>query len=208
MKKLTVIDYNMGNLYSIKNALEYLKIEYELTDNLELIENSKFILLPGVGHFEQAMKNLKEKKIDIALKKAIFNKANLLGICLGMQLLFDSSEETDSSSAINGLGLIPGNVLKFKENKNIKVPHIGWNSINMINKKLSLFKNISNFSDFYFVHSYYLSCPNKYILTTTIHDINFVSSVQNGNIFGVQFHPEKSHYQGLEILKNFMELEC
>ena len=179
------------------------KIGYKsiLTDSYDLISNSKILIFPGVGSFDNVMLKIYEKKIDIAIKNALENNCKLLGICVGMQALFKNSEE----GKLDGLDLINGQVLKFNsKGRKFKIPHMGWNTVN--------FAKDSNFSSklaqnrFYFVHSYFAKCNDSSdILGTTNYSLDFVSSVKKKSIFGVQFHPEKSHYFGKQFLKTFLE---
>ena len=179
------------------------KIGYEsiLTDKYDLISKSKILIFPGVGNFDNIMLKIYEKKIDIAIKNALENNSKLLGICVGMQALFKKSEE----GKLDGLNLINGQVFKFQSpKKNFKIPHMGWNTVNF-NKGNNFFNKL-NQNRFYFVHSYYAKCnDNNDILGTTDYSLDFVSCVKKKNIYGAQFHPEKSHYFGKEFLKIFLE---
>ncbi|MBD2792784.1 imidazole glycerol phosphate synthase subunit HisH [Xenorhabdus szentirmaii] len=203
---ITIIDYGMGNSCSIQNILKKIGYSSIITSDLNIISNSDFIILPGVGSFDYGMKNLSESGIATLLnRKVLQEKTPFLGICLGMQLLFDSSEEGVSS----GLGWLEGHVRKFdnKKNKNLKIPHMGWNNINVICESNLFQKNTDNPDRFYFVHSYYVECANnENIYTTTNYIHEFTSSVKKENIYGVQFHPEKSHKFGLYFFKKLIEL--
>ena len=202
-KIITIIDYGMGNIRSLQNALNYLGYDSKVTSSPEEIKTSNILILPGVGSFGQAMKNinnygLKDVITEVAIKKGI----PFLGICLGMQLLADCGEEDGINS---GLGLIPGKVLKFKSNK-IRLPHIGFNSLKYRDKSSNIFRNIQNNSDFYFVHSFYYECQNESnIIGTTEYGDEFVSAINKDNIYGFQFHPEKSQSNGLLLLNNFIK---
>ncbi len=201
-KKIAIIDYKMGNIKSVQKAFKYMGFDAELTKSKRKIKNSFGLVLPGVGAFGDAVKNLHDAGIFELLKTEILNGKPFLGICLGLQLLFQKSEE---NKGIEGLSVFKGSVKKFKL-KNLKIPHIGWNQINIV-KRNSLLNNIKNNAFFYFVHSYYVLPTNKKIIsTTTDYGINFVSGVNKDNIFAFQFHPEKSHNEGLTIIKNFGEL--
>ena len=207
-KLIGIIDYQAGNISSLKNSI--IKIGYNpvLIKKSEEIKNFSKIILPGVGSFELAINNLKANKIDIALDIFRKNKNNkLLGICLGMQLLFDNSEETNvSKKKISGLRFLKGDVSIFSKKK--RVMNIGWNNIDS-EKKFTLTKGIKNEDKiFYFVHGYYCKSRTKSNLCslTKFNKINFVSAVENNNIFGVQFHPEKSLKAGLMLLNNFCKL--
>jgi glutamine amidotransferase len=199
---ITIIDYGMGNLGSIKNMLKKIGVDSEITNNIEVIDRAKKIILPGVGSFDRAMENLKSLNlIDILNKKALFDKVPVLGICLGMHLLAKDSEEGN----LPGLGWINANVLKFISSS-LKIPHMGWN-IAEIKKKNSLFENMYSEPRCYFVNSYYFRCNDlKDIITNTEYGIDFTSSVCNDNIMGVQFHPEKSHKFGMKLLENFAKI--
>jgi len=199
---IAVIDYGAGNLKSITNALDFLKVKYKVTDEKEEIEKADKIIFPGVGAFGDCVNSLKKKGLFETLKEEI-GKKPYLGICLGLQVLFEGSEE---SKGVRGLSIFKGKCKKFNS-KEFKIPQIGWNSINIINKKNKLLKDIKDDSYFYFVHSYYVDPEDKdIILTKTDYGVDFVSGIEEDNIFGVQFHPEKSQNCGLEILKNFAEL--
>jgi len=193
----------MGNLGSIKNMLKKIGVESVITNDHSLIENASKIILPGVGAFDRAMKNLKELNIiEILNKQALINKVPILGICLGMQLLAKDSEEGN----LHGLGWIDASVKKFNLDKNLKVPHMGWN-IALQQKKHVLFENMYTVPRFYFVHSYYFKCNNpEDILANTDYGGEFTSAVSKNNIMGVQFHPEKSHKFGMKLLENFAKM--
>jgi glutamine amidotransferase len=202
---IAIVDYGMGNLGSVKRKLDLIGARSIITDSLIDIHNSKKIILPGVGHFGKAVGQLKEKGLWEALTyEAIYCKKPVLGICLGMQLMAKKSEEGD----VDGLGWFDANVIKFrmKDKLRNKVPHTGWNSL-VLRKESILFNNLKFESGFYFVHSYHLNCLDKKdILTETFYEYNFVSSIQRDNIYGVQFHPEKSHDEGEQLLRNFTRL--
>jgi|TARA_B100001971_G_C18223324_1_gene558681 glutamine amidotransferase len=199
---IAIIDYGAGNLRSVKNALDYLKVDSIITSNPNDIKKAEKLILPGVGSFGDTINSLEEKTLIKTIKEQIKNKKPYLGICLGLQILFEGSEESPDAK---GLGIFKGDVKRFKE---LKVPQIGWNSINIKNKKSKLLKGIETNSYFYFVHSYYVEPKDKsIILTKTDYGVNFVSGIEKDNIFAVQFHPERSGDIGLKILKNFVELE-
>ncbi|MGJ0353200.1 imidazole glycerol phosphate synthase subunit HisH [Aliarcobacter cryaerophilus] len=200
---LGIIDYNMGNLASVYNACSKFTKDLKIVKNADDLKNLDKIILPGVGAYKDAMQHLE----DSGLKDVILDFANskkpLLGICLGMQLLFESSEEFGYTK---GLGLIEGKVVKFDKSKmgsDLKIPHMGWNKI--VNKDNPLFKNLQN-PYLYFVHSYHVVTDDKYTIATTNYGYDFVSAVNKDNIFGFQPHPEKSHNNGLKILENFINL--
>lgn len=201
---ITIIDYGMGNLGSIKNMLKKIGVESEITNNKALIEKTEKIILPGVGHFDKAMRNLKELNlIEVLNRKAIIEKVPVLGICLGMQILASDSEEGNEK----GLGWVDGNVVKFNIDKKLKIPHMGWNTIEVKRENHSLFHNKYPETRFYFVHSYHFKCNHVLnILCTTNYGIEFTSAVCKDNIIGVQFHPEKSHKFGMRLLENFAKM--
>ncbi len=193
----------MGNLGSIRNMLSYLGFESKISNRIEDINEADFLVLPGVGKFDSAMKNIKNLKLDDILKENVLEKKTpILGICLGMQIMCLSSEEGNQK----GLGFIDYEVKKFKFSKesNLKVPHMGWNYLSKTSDGILLKKLVEN-PRFYFVHSYYVEdseLPFKSSLSE--YGRNFVSSFEKNNIFGVQFHPEKSHKFGKELFKNFL----
>lgn len=202
---ILVVDYGMGNLGSILNMFKKIGVNAKISSNIQDIEEAGKIILPGVGAFDNAMKNLNDLGlIPVLNKKIIKDKTPLLGICLGMQLLTKRSEE----GSLDGLGWIDAETVRFRlsDNNSLKIPHMGWNTID-IKKDFCLYNDLYEEPRFYFVHSYYVKCNNSdNILTTTSYGIEFCSSVINGNILGVQFHPEKSHKFGMKVLKNFAEL--
>lgn len=205
MQTIAIIDYGMGNLYSVKKVLERLKVNVILTSNPEMILAADKLILPGVGHFGKAMENLKELGLIDTLNKVVLeNKTPILGICLGMQLMAQRSEEGNTE----GLGWFDAEVVKYKVNDQLrfKVPHVGWNrvQVNMLSK---LMANIEDNAEFYFVHSYYIKMKNpSEALNTSIYEDPFTSAIEKGNIFGVQYHPEKSHDVGEVLLANFVHL--
>ena len=203
MKKICIIDYGLGNVASIYNAVEYLDRNVRLSRNPDDIKKATHLILPGVGSYKTGMDNLfKYDLVEILNSQVITKKKPFLGICLGMQLLSTSSTEGGPQK---GLNWINGEVIKIISNdKNIKVPHMGWNSVKHTNNS-GLFKNIKNSSSFYFVHSYHFVPEDKSIITgTCFHGVEISSSLQKENIFATQFHPEKSHNVGTELLKNFL----
>lgn len=199
---IAIIDYGMGNLASVKNA--FLKLGYEAyssSDPEEIMKAPK-VVLPGVGAFEDAMKNLRQKGMDKLITEFVKNKTPLLGICLGLQLLFSESHE---NGIHQGLGIIEGKVSRLPAI--YKVPHMGWNSIS-INPESTLLKGIDNYSYFYFVHSFYVDPDKKGLISATCdYGLEFAAAIEKDNLFATQFHPEKSSNIGLKILKNFGELE-
>ena len=202
-KKITIIDYGMGNIASLKNAFTYLGAEVVVTDDPEKIKNSNYVILPGVGSFKRAMEQIKRRNIDDAIIETAKKGNYIFGICLGMQLMGASSTE---DSYTKGIGLIDNEEIRFSTNdtKGNKIPHVGFNSVNF-EKKNSLFKGLKDGSDFYFVHSFYMSPKNlKCQISTSYYGINFLSSFHKDNICATQFHPEKSQGNGLQLIKNFL----
>ena len=204
-KTLAIVDYGMGNLNSVKKKLDRLKTTASITSNPKDIIKADKIILVGVGHFAKAMKNIKELNLlDTLNEVAIIKKKPVLGICLGMQLMANDSEEGNSE----GLGWLDANVRKMQVDDTLrfKIPHTGWNKITQ-SKKSRLMKGIPESSEFYFVHSYHLM-PNETsnILNETEYCFKFTSAIEKNNIFGVQYHPEKSHDIGEVLLKNFISL--
>ena len=201
---IAIIDYGAGNLQSVKKALDFIGAESVITDNPETINACDKILLPGVGSFGDAMDSMIQKGLVETVKQNAVSGKPFLGICLGLQLLFEESEE---SPGVNGLGIFKGKIKKFSPDMRLKIPHIGWNSLE-IRQKDTLFKGIPENSYVYFVHSYYLHAEDENeIATVTNYGIDFHSAVGKENIFATQFHPEKSGDVGLQILKNFASME-
>ena len=200
---IVVIDYNMGNTGSIVNMIKKAGGEAVISSEPEQIENAEKLILPGVGAFDAGMQNLaKLGFINILRKKVTEQKTPILGICLGLQLVTERSEE----GILPGLGLVDASTVRFRFVSNsLRIPHMGWNSL-VVRKESPLFYDMYPDSVFYFVHSYHVVCNNaEDILSTTNYGYDFVSSLQSGNIFGTQFHPEKSHKYGLKLMKNFVE---
>jgi len=209
-KKITIIDYGVGNILSIKNAINFFGNEADVTNDAKKIEKSTHLILPGVGAFSAAMKKLKENNLIEPIITAKDNQSYILGICLGMQLLFTKSEEFNTT---NGLGFIKGNIKKldkFDSNMNLKLPHIGWTNCDLDSSKIGIdiMKNIAPKDKFYFVHSYALKDydTNLTVLKSNYKNIKFPAMVKYKNIYGCQFHPEKSRIAGLTLIKNFSEL--
>lgn len=197
----------MGNIRSIQNALNYLGINSKLISSPKEVHESEKLILPGVGSFRLAMKNIKEKNLTEALNESVLDdKIPVLGICLGMQLMAEESEE---DGLTKGFGWIKGTLKKFDAEKlNIKVPHVGFNTVFFEKQKNTLFKGLGKKADFYHVHSYRLAYDNnKEVSGWSEYGEKFVSSIEKENIFGTQFHPEKSQSNGLTLLKNFAELK-
>jgi len=205
MSKIVVVDYGMGNLHSVKKSFGRVGINASITNNPTEIKLSDKIVLPGVGHFKNAVQNLKSLGIwDVLNEKVLVDKTPILGICLGMQLMAKSSEEGD----VEGFGWFDAEVVKFKvaDKLTYKVPHTGWNQV-VIRKDSPIMVGIPEYSEFYFVHSYHINCNNALdILNETDYEYKFTSAIEKDNLFGVQYHPEKSHDVGEKVLLNFSKL--
>lgn len=200
---IAIIDYDAGNLKSVEKALVSLGEETIITRKFSEILNADKVILPGVGAFGDAMTQLKKYELDKVVHEVAEKETPLLGICLGLQLMFESSEETPG---VEGLHLLEGHIHRIPDAEGIKIPHIGWNSLEFP-KKSRLFKGISDQAYVYFVHSYYLKAADEAIVAaTTEYSTHIHAAVECGNIFACQFHPEKSSAIGLQILKNFAEL--
>jgi len=201
---VAIIDYNMGNLASVYNACKLIDVDATIVKDPAKLQDFNRVILPGVGAFGDAMKHLKSTGMYDAIKEFAVSGKPMVGICLGMQLLFESSEEFGDTK---GLGVIPGRVVAFDKSKmdmdEHKVPHVGWNKI--FNKQNKLFDGLEN-PYLYFVHSFHAVCDEQYTIGTTHYGYEFVSAVQKENIYGLQPHPEKSHDNGIQILKNFMKI--
>ena len=201
---VAIIDYNCGNLRSVENALERLGCQYVLTRDAATIKAADKVILPGVGAFGDAMEQLKKYELDKVIREVAAQGKPFLGICLGLQLLFEGSDE---SQGVEGLHILDGQVLRIPDAPGLKIPHIGWNSLELANDG-RLFQGIENGAYVYFVHSYYLKAANEQIVkATTEYSTHIHASVEQGNVFACQFHPEKSGAVGLSILKNFADLK-
>lgn len=203
---IVIIDYKAGNIKSIQNMLKRIGEESVIANSVEQIVDADKLILPGVGSFDYGMENLKNSGfIDVLSNKVLTDKVPFLGICLGAQMIGNKSEEGSEK----GLGWINMDVVKFntqKLPKDVKIPHMSWNEIS-VKKSSKLLEGLSNESRFYFVHSYHMLPKNKQdILTTTSYGYKFVSAVEKNNIYGVQFHPEKSHKFGMKMLENFAKI--
>ena len=199
---VAIIDYGAGNLQSVKKALDFIGAESKITDNKDEINAASHIILPGVGSFADAMSCIRERGLEETIKKSADGSKHFLGICLGLQLLFESSEE---SPGVKGLGVFKGDIVTIPKDNGLKVPHIGWNSVNQTN---GIFEGIKDESYFYFVHSYYLKNADEDIVAgTTEYGVPIQCAVQNGRVCATQFHPEKSSEVGLALLKNFVNRE-
>ncbi len=202
---IAIVDYNIGNLASVINAFKVLGEDVVVESNPSKLKEYDKLILPGVGAFGDAMEHLKSNGMDRAVIEYANSGKPLLGICLGMQLLFESSQEFGNHK---GLGVIEGRVVAFDESKfeqKLKVPHMGWNEL-FIQKDTALFKNLSKEFYLYFVHSYHIECDDKYVIGKTYYGYDFVSAVNRDNIYGIQPHPEKSHKNGLKIIENFINM--
>jgi len=201
--KIGIVDYNMGNLASVSNAFKKIGAHAEIVSDADRLKNYDKLVFPGVGAFGDAMEHLKKTSLESAMKEYIKSGKYVIGVCLGMQLLFESSEEFGNHS---GLGIIPGKVVKFDQQKakGHKIPHMGWNRM-FFSRHTGLFENLND-PYLYFVHSYHVVCDDKYVIGKSIYGYEFVSAVNKQNVYGFQPHPEKSHNAGLKILENFIRL--
>ncbi len=201
---VAIIDYGAGNLQSVKKALDFIGAESKITDNKDEINAASHIILPGVGSFADAMSCIRERGLEETIKKSADGSKHFLGICLGLQLLFESSEE---SPGVKGLGVFKGDIVTIPKDNGLKVPHIGWNSVKL-NQTNGIFEGIKDESYFYFVHSYYLKNADEDIVAgTTEYGVPIQCAVQNDRVCATQFHPEKSSEVGLALLKNFVNRE-
>ena len=201
---IAIIDYDAGNIRRVEKALKFLGQDVKITRDPEEILSAEKVILPGVGAFGDAMRKLKEYGLDQVIRKTAGKGTPFLGICLGLQLLFERSDEAPGAE---GLGILKGEILRLPEKEGYKIPHMGWNSLELIHNG-RLFRDLPEDPYVYFVHSYYLKAADETIVKarteyTTVID----ASVEQGNVFACQFHPEKSSETGLKILKNFVELE-
>ncbi len=202
MNDVVLIDAGTGNLRSVQKALETVGANVLRTDDPQKVLSGKRVVLPGVGAFGDFMSGLRARGLDDVVNKVAKRGLPLLGICVGMQALFEIGEEMGDHE---GLGLLQGTVVKFAESLSVKIPHTGWNQVQVKNDAL-LFKQVDDGAYVYFNHSYYCQARNSSdVLATVDYGINYACAVRRGNIFGVQFHPEKSQAVGLQILKNFLE---
>lgn len=200
---VAIIDYDAGNIKSVEKALHYLGEEAVITRDRDTILGADRVILPGAGAFGDAMEKLRTYELDKVIQEVVAQNTPFLGICLGLQLLFESSEE---SEGVEGLGILKGKVVRLPEESDLKIPHIGWNSLKYPNPG-RLFTGIAEDSYVYFVHSYYLQAKDPSIVTaTTEYGTLIHASVEQGNVFACQFHPEKSSEVGMQILKNFLTI--
>ena len=200
---IAIIDYDAGNIKSVEKAMLLLGQEVKITRDKEEILNADKVILPGVGAFGDAMGKLRQYGLVEVIKEVVKKGTPFIGICLGLQLLFESSDETPG---VEGLGILKGKILRIPECEGLKIPHMGWNSLKFP-KEGRLFKGLAEDSYVYFVHSYYLAAEDESIVTATTEYSTLIhASVEQGNVFACQFHPEKSSDVGIQILKNFVEL--
>ena len=205
-KKIVIIDLEIGNVGSVKRAIHHFGYQTIVSNRHEDINSATHLILPGVGSFDEGMKKIHANRIkEILVEMVKIKNIPILGICLGMQLFATKGYENKKET--NGLNIIPGLVKKLKNNTEFKLPHIGWNNV-VFKKKNKIFKNILDNSDFYYIHSYEFICQDEVsIIGISNYYHNFTSVVNQNNIYGVQFHPEKSLEQGLQIIKNFLEIQ-
>ena len=195
---ITLIDYGVGNLGSVVRAFNRLNVSVDLSSDPKRVSGSRLLVLPGVGHFGESMMNLRDRGLEQPITEALAAGARLLGICVGFQMLFDSSEE---APGVPGLGLLPGKVRRFPED--LTVPHIGWNQLENTTA-VPLLDGIGDGDYFYFLHSYYAApADDQRALASTDYGLRFCSVAGNGSVAGIQFHPEKSQALGLRVLENF-----
>ena len=201
---VAIIDYDAGNIKSVEKALEYLGQKVKITRDQKEILSADQVILPGVGAFGDAMGKIRSYGLESVIQDAVRQGTPFLGICLGLQLLFEDSDETPG---VKGLGLLPGGIRRIPDGEGLKIPHMGWNSLD-IREGATLFKGIEGHPYVYFVHSYYLSAKHEEdVAAATFYSTKIHASVEHENIFACQFHPEKSGEVGLKILDNFIHLE-
>ena len=201
---VSVIDYDAGNIRSVEKALAYLGQEVEVTRDRDRILSADRVILPGVGAFGDAMGKIRSYGLEPVIKEVVRQGTPFLGICLGLQLLFEESDETPG---VAGLGLLEGRIRRLPDGEGLKIPHMGWNSLD-VREGASLFRGIEGHPYVYFVHSYYLAAEHEEdVAASTFYSTKIHASVEHGNIFACQFHPEKSGEVGLKILDNFIHLE-
>ena len=200
---IAVIDYDAGNIRSVEKALLSLEQDVRITGDAKEILSADKVILPGVGAFGDAMENIRKSGLDKVIRRVVEDRKPFLGICLGLQLLFERSEEAPGAE---GLGILKGEILRIPETEGMKIPHMGWNSLHLENNG-RLFRGIGEQAYVYFVHSYYLKAEDEKIVTASAEYCTHIhASVEKDNVFACQFHPEKSSEVGLHILKNFVEL--
>lgn len=201
---ITIVDYDAGNIKSVEKALQYIGAECVITRDIDLIRGADKVIVPGVGAFEQAMRNMKQYQLTDVLREIAGKGTPILGICLGLQLFFERSEESENN--VSGLGLLPGKIIRFPDKEGFKIPHMGWNSL-QVQPSSRLLKGLPQNPFVYFVHSYYLKAENpQHVAAKTNYIVDIDAAVEHENVFATQFHPEKSGDVGLQILKNFVAL--
>lgn len=202
---VAIIDYGAGNLQSVKKALDFIGTDSVITDDKNEIKAASHVILPGVGSFADAMNCIRERDLENTIKDVADGSKNFLGICLGLQLLFSSSEE---SPGVKGLGIFDGEIVTIPKDNGVKVPHIGWNSVEL-KQNNGIFSGIDNNSYFYFVHSYYLkNADENTVAGITDYGVKIECAVQRGKVCATQFHPEKSGKTGIKLLSNFVNSEA
>lgn len=205
-KRVAIVDYETGNTFGVKQALKYVGIESELTSRHKEILSSDGVILPGVGAFGPAIDRLKSLELDKIILEFVANGKPILGICLGMQLLFETSDEFGNH---DGLGILKGKVTKFSNlDASARVPQTQWNKVHFNNQKTTLFKGMGNETFMYFVHSFYVTSnqPNATVFETDYCGLKYCSAIEYKNVFATQFHPERSAHSGLLLIKNFCDL--
>lgn len=201
---IAIVDYDAGNIKSVEKALQYIGANCTITRDVDAIKAADKVIVPGVGAFEDAMNKMNHYHLTQVLRKVAGNGTPIMGICLGLQLFFERSDESEHD--VEGLGLLPGEIVRFPDKDGFKIPHMGWNSLT-VNPSSRLLKGIPQDSYVYFVHSYYLKAKNlEDVAATTDYIVDVHAAVEHENIFATQFHPEKSGDVGLQILKNFVAL--
>ncbi|MEC7118377.1 MAG: imidazole glycerol phosphate synthase subunit HisH [Pseudomonadota bacterium] len=202
MTRIALLDYGMGNLHSAAKALEHVGATVDITHDPKLIDRADKIVFPGVGAMRDCMAGMREAGVDAAIKRAAFNKP-VFAICVGMQALMQHAEE---NGGVDCLGIFNGQVKRFPDQAGLKVPHMGWNQVDQIDPSHPMWAGIAQHTRFYFVHSYYVQPEDNTLLAATCdYGHPFAAALQRENLFATQFHPEKSHTAGLQLLKNFVE---
>ena len=202
MTRIALLDYGMGNLHSAAKALEHVGATVDITHDPKLIAQADKIVFPGVGAMRDCMAGMREAGVDIAIRQAVFNKP-VLAICVGMQALLQSSAE---NGGVDCLGIFNGVVRRFPDQAGLKVPHMGWNQVRQVDADHPMWHNIAQDTRFYFVHSYYVQSTDAALVAATCdYGLDFAAALTRDNLFATQFHPEKSHTAGLQLLKNFVE---
>ena len=202
MTRIALLDYGMGNLHSAGKALEHVGAQVDITNDPKIIAQADKIVFPGVGAMRDCIQGMQASGIDQVIRDAVLNKP-VLAICVGMQALLERSEENGGSEA---LGIFKGTVKEFPKTPNLKVPHMGWNKVHQVDPTHPMWNNIEQDARFYFVHSFYVEPENQDLVAATCdYGLSFCTAIHQENLFATQFHPEKSHTAGLQLLKNFVE---